>query len=613
MSGIAGFYQSNLDFTQNPMWQSRLESMKSSLLHRGPDENGILLFPHAGLAQTHLAVREIGSGRLPMQKKMGDGHVSIVYDGELFNRTELKDMLTFYPLEWESKSDAEIILNGYMAVGFSFFQKLNGVFAFAVYDTASDTLMLVRDPLGAKPLFFQQTEDCFIFGSEAKALFAYGIQPKINLQSFQEIFGLGPARTPGLGVFSGMHEVLPGHIIVLTPSSCTSAAYFCLRALEHTDSYTQTVEKTTWLVTDSILRQMEADAPICTFLSGGLDSSLVSAVCAHELKKQGKTLDTFSFDFRDNASHFQPNSFQSTLDRPFVDIMADTIHSNHTFLECDSITQADYLYQAVDARDLPCMADVESSLLYFCSLVAGKNKVALTGECADELFGGYPWFHREELWSLNTFPWSSDLSARTSLLKADFLEQLKLPEYVAHAYETSLAQTPHLEGEDPLQKRLREISWLNIQWFMATLLNRMDRAAAFGGMAARIPFADLRILQYTYNIPWSMKRSGGVVKHLLVEAGRDYLPDAIRHRKKSPYPKTYDSGYEKLLASRLTERLSDSASPLASLLDPEKTKAFIAGKNDYGKPWYGQLMAGPQMLAYLLQLDYWMEKYKLNI
>jgi len=612
MCGLAGFYQPNQDFTNNPLWQNRLNSMKESLIHRGVNENDTLLYPHAGLAHSRLSIIDLEGGHQPMTKRTGEYSCSIVYNGELYNMAMLREILALYPLVWENSSDTEVILNGYIAMGMDFIKLLNGIFAFAIYDEKKNSLLLARDSLGVKPLFYQKTEECFVFGSEQKALFAYGIKPSVNRDSFCEILGLGPARTPGHGVFDGMRELLPGHMILQTPSYCKSVAYFELKGEEHTDSYQETVEKVSWLLQDSVKRQMVSDVPICTFLSGGLDSSLVSAICQKELKARGKTLNTFSFDFVDNNINFKPNAFQSSLDRPFVDIMVGAIGSNHTYLECDNKTQADYLLKAVDARDLPCMADVESSLLYFCSLVAKEYKVALTGECADEIFGGYPWFHREDMWKQNLFPWSYDLNVRTALLKEDFRESLHLEEYVQKAYDKSVAKTPRFEGDNAAEARRREIAWLNIRWFMATLLNRMDRTSMYSGLEARVPYADCRILQYVYNIPWEMKCREGVAKSLLIEAGEGLLPAQVLHRKKSPYPKTYDVGYEKLLGERLMDRVHDHSSPLRQIVDVEKVAAFIAGGFNYGAPWYGQLMAGPQMLAYLLQIDYWMEKYGLS-
>ncbi|MDR2043414.1 MAG: asparagine synthase (glutamine-hydrolyzing) [Clostridium sp.] len=612
MCGIAGFYHPKEKFTENPVWQERLESMKTSLLHRGKNDNDTILYSHAALAHTRLSIIDLEGGHQPMTKRLGEYGCSIVYNGELYNAAALRGILALYPLTWETACDTEVILNGYLAMGEDFVKLLNGIFAFAIYDERQEKLLLARDPLGVKPLFYQQTDGYFVFGSEQKALFAFGIRPVVSRDGFCEVFGLGPARTPGHGVFREMKEVLPGQLIRQGADGCGENTYFELKAWEHTDTYPETVEKVKWLIADSVKRQMVSDVPICTFLSGGLDSSLVTALCQKELQANGQRVNTFSFDFVDNQIHFRPNAFQSSLDRPYVDIMADAAGSNHVYLECDSRTQADYLDRAVDARDLPCMADVESSLLYFCSLVAKEYKVALTGETADEIFGGYPWFHREEMWKRNLFPWSYDLDARTALLKKEFLEFLELPEYVREAYDRSVAETPRLEGDHPAERRRREISWLNIRWFMATLLNRMDRTSMYSGLEARVPYADCRILQYVYNIPWEMKCKGGVTKSLLIEAGEGLLPDSILHRRKSPYPKTYDAAYEKLLGERLLERLHEASSPLAGIVDAAKAEAFIEGGFHYGKPWYGQLMAGPQMLAYLLQIDYWMKKYGLT-
>lgn len=615
MCGIAGFYQTHFDYTasltQNGKWTEKLLSMKKSLLHRGPDENGIQLYPHAGLAHTRLSIIDLKSGHQPMTKKDQERHCTIIYNGEIYNTGELRDILSYYRLHWETTSDTEVILNGYLAMGTPFFSLLNGIYAFAIYDEGEDSIYLVRDHLGVKPLFYQKTEDTLVFGSEPKALFAYGITPGLDTESFGEVLGLGPARTPGHGVFAGMKELLPGHFLCAKGEKVIDCCYWQLLAAPHEDSYEETVEKVSWLIEDSICRQMISDIPICTFLSGGLDSSLVSAFCQKHLKNEGKTLTTYSFDFVDNDKNFKPNSFQSSMDRPFVDIMKKHIGSNHLYLECDNQIQADYLYRAVDARDLPCMADVESSLLYFCEQVAGHHKVALTGECADEIFGGYPWFHREEMWQQNLFPWSYDLSPRLSLLRDDFLKKYDIAGYVQNAYDCSLAETPRLPGEDKREARRREISWLNIRWFMATLLNRMDRTSMASGLEARVPFADYRILQYVYNIPWDMKCHNGQTKSLLVEAGKKVLPPEILYRKKSPYPKTYDPAYENLLKDRLLAVLADSNAPLHHIVDASKIGKFLNTPSDYGRPWYGQLMAGPQMSAYLLQLNYWLEKYSL--
>ena len=361
---------------------------------------------------------------------------------------------------------------------------------------------------------------------------------------------------------------------------------------------------------DAVCRQMKPDSPVCAFLSGGVDSSLVSAICARELKKKNKQLTTFSFDFTGNDKNFKANSFQPSLDRPYVEKMAAYLDSDHHFLECSAKDQFDLLEASVLAHDLPAMADVDSSLMYFCSQVAPLSPAALTGECADEIFGGYPWFHREECFQASTFPWTMDLKARQVLLSDDFLSELNMEEYVKNRYEASLAQVPALPGESPTEARRREISYLNLRWFMQTLLDRMDRASMHSGLKARVPFADYRIIEYLWNVPWEMKARDGIVKNLLRQAGRGQLPDEVLFRKKSPYPKTYDTAYEALLSARVREILEDSSSPVLPFIDKKKVLAFLASPSDYGKPWYGQLMAAPQMMAYLIQIDFWLRQYR---
>ncbi len=324
-------------------------------------------------------------------------------------------------------------------------------------------------------------------------------------------------------------------------------------------------------------------------------------------------LNTFSFDFENNDRYFRSNAFQPSQDRPWVDQMVKFSQTRHRYLECKRSDLLEALYRAVDARDLPCMADVESSMLYFCSLVANFNQVALTGECADEIFGGYPWFHKQECLNAQTFPWSMDLSARTALLSDATIAELRLKEYVQQAYQNTIEQTPRLLGESAQERRRREIAYLNLKWFMATLLDRMDRTSMHVGLEARVPFADHRIVEYVFNVPWEMKCRGGLVKGLLREAADGLLPDEILYRRKSPYPKTYDPDYENLLGKELLTQISDNNAPICAFIDKAKVARFLNSPTDYGKPFYGQLMAGPQMLAFMLQVNYWLKRYHVTI
>ena len=547
--------------------------------------------------------------------KSGSGQTfAIVYNGELYNTDELRQELMAAGYSFQTSSDTEVILAGYMEYGPDFVKRLNGIFAFAIMDTALNRLCLFRDRAGVKPLFYTVRGEELIFSSELKGILAYpGVKAQLDRRGLNEVFSIGPARTYGCGVLKDMEELLPGHYLICTPDGIRQQSYWKLVSRPHEDSYERTIEKTSFLVEDSVRRQMVSDVPICTFLSGGVDSSLVSAIFAKELKKQGKRLTTFSFDFVDNDKFFRANSFQPSEDRPYVDQMVKFLDSDHHYLECGNLTQADRLFDSVLAHDLPAMGDIDSSMLQFCSMVKEHNKVALTGECADEIFGGYPWFHKKECFEAHTFPWTMDLAPRKALLDDNFLEYLDMDRYVLDTYERSVAETPVLAEDSPEEARRREIAWLNLRWFMQTLLNRMDRTSMYSGLEARVPLADHRIVEYIFNVPWSMKCPDGIVKGLLRHAGEGYLPKEVLWRKKSPYPKTYDPAYENLLGDRLKEVLADPNAPIRPILDTRKVHAFLESPSDYGKPFYGQLMAGPQMLAYMLQVNYWLEKYKIRI
>ncbi|UWP60182.1 asparagine synthase (glutamine-hydrolyzing) [Ruminococcus gauvreauii] len=615
MCGIAGFCDYTEDYQRvGSNWLPVLKKMNRVLKHRGPDEDGIFIERHCALAHVRLSILDLAGGHQPMTRCEGLGKCTISYNGEIYNMPELRGELLADGIKLSTTSDTEVILAGYMRYGWEYVKRLNGIFSFAIWDGRTDKLLLFRDRAGVKPLFYCKKKHSLIFSSEIKGILQYpGMDAVLDREGLCEIFGLGPAKSYGKGVLKGIEELLPGHFMEYDRSGMRTHCYWKLVSQPHTDSYEKTVEKTAWLVTDAVRSQMLSDVPVCTFLSGGVDSSLVTAICARECERQGKVLDTFSFDFKDNDKNFKANSFQPSQDRPYVDQMVDFAGTRHRYLECTNRDLYEHLFEAVDARDLPCMADVESSMLYFCRQVAQYDKVTLTGECADEIFGGYPWFHKQECFDADIFPWSMDFEMRRMLLKDEVLRELPLEEYAKAAYQKTVDETPVLPGENAREARRREISYLNLKWFMQTLLDRMDRTSMHSGLEARVPFADHRIIEYVWNVPWDMKCRGGVVKGLLRAAGEEVLPHEILYRKKSPYPKTYDPDYEHLLKSRLMEVMSDSNAPLTALIDRKKAEAFIQTPSDYGRPFYGQLMAGPQLIAYLLQINYWLEHYRIRM
>ncbi len=611
MCSIAGFYHPSAQFlAKQAEFEHILQKMCQIQAHRGPDDSGTFLSGSCGLSHTRLSIIDLKNGKQPMTRSRSGHPYHIVYNGEIYNTDTLRQALSERGVTPQTSSDTEIILLSYLTFGPEFVKELDGIFAFAIYDERHKTLTLYRDSFGVKPLFYTIYDGTLVFSSELKGLFCFpGIRARLDAGGLNELFGLGPARTPGNGVFKDIFELKPGTSMTCSSLGFHTHTYFQLASRPHEDSYEDTIEKTRFLITDAIKRQMVSDVPVCTFLSGGVDSSLVSAVCTKELKAQGQRLATYSFDFTENDKYFQANSFQPSLDRPYVDKMAGFLHSDHRYLECGSQTQADLLYESVDAHDLPCMADVDSSLLYFCGEVSKNHKVVLTGECADEVFGGYPWFHKESFLTCHTFPWTPDLSPRTQLLNPQLLEVLDMEQYVQNAYETAISEIQLLPEDNETEASRRRISYLNIRFFMQTLLNRMDRTSMHSGLEARVPFADRALVTYVFNIPWEMKAKDGIVKNVLRQAARTLLPDEILFRKKSPYPKTYHPAYEKLLAQRLTDVLAQPDCPLVPLVDKKALMQFLERPKDYGKPWYGQLMAGPQMTAYLLQTEYFLRKY----
>ncbi len=618
MCGISGFCSLKENYSVSAERAAdcmcTLKKMRRALACRGDDQTGEYLCEHTGLSHTRLSIRDISGGMQPMVKMRGGKEYAIVFNGEIYNTDELTRALTAAGFVFETTCDTEVILYAYMEYGVKCVDYLNGIFAFAIWDGAKNILMLARDRAGVKPLFYTVRNGEIIFASEIKALFAHPqVKPKITLDGLREIFGIGPARTHGCGVFDGVSEIVPGYFALFGEKGMEFHQYWDLKSDHHTDSYKKTVETVSYLVRDAITRQMISDVPVCSFLSGGIDSSIVTAVAADFMERSGGQLNTFSFDFKGNDEYFTSNSFQPERDKPYVDIMLSHIHTNHSYLECDEKRLAELLYDAVIAKDLPGMADVDASMLYFCRLVKRKNKVALTGECADEIFGGYPWFYREDLLNGDGFPWSKNISARECLLRDDFIARLDLESYVSERYREAVKKVPKLEGEAPEEAKRSEITYLNIKWFMQTLLDRMDRTSMYSGLEARVPFADHRIMEYVFNVPWEMKRRDGVEKSLLRDAFADIIPKELLYRKKSPYPKTYNPAYEKIVSERLTAAVSNSKNPLNEFIDREKVLRFLEKPNEYGKPWFGQLMTAVQLAAYTLQFGMWLDEYKPEI
>ncbi|MDE6730217.1 MAG: asparagine synthase (glutamine-hydrolyzing), partial [Oscillospiraceae bacterium] len=565
MCGIAGM----IDFTQDLRTQENIcKEMQNAIIRRGPDQNGIFLSEHVALVHTRLAVIDPVSGIQPMSLTIPEQQetYTIIYNGELYNTQELRKDLETKGCQFRTNSDTEVILQAYAVYGADCVKKCNGIFAFAIWEASRQRLFLARDRIGVKPLFYYQNPEypALIFGSELKAILKHPDVPhEIDLNGISQVLLFGPGRTPGCGVFRHMHEILPAHYAYYSQKSGLEInCYWKLEAKEHTENFAQTAEHVRFLVTDAIKRQLVSDVPIGTFLSGGLDSSLISSVAAREFQKQGRTLHTFSVDYRDNDKYFQKSKFQPNSDPAYIRIMQEYLHAEHHWTVIDTPQLAAALFQAVEARDLPGMADVDASLLAFCKEIKNHVTVALSGECADELFGGYPWYRDPEIREAYGFPWSQSTDYRLHFAKPEIAELLKQRNDIHREYQNTLDRTALLSGESPTEKRMREMMRLNLDWFMQTLLDRKDRMSMWNALEVRVPFCDYRIAQYLYNIPWEFKEYQGYEKGLLREAMKDYLPDEILWRKKSPYPKTHNPNYLMAVTKLLEDRLQNPDAPI---------------------------------------------------
>ena len=616
MSGFSGFYQTKNSFLNNPdYYYSLLDKMRLAQIHRGNCEDSILLTTNCGLVHNHFEDKKISKPVFrPFTVRLYGKTFHIAFAGELYNKKALQKDLKEYDYTFDTDTEEELVLYGFVQYGTEFFKKLEGVFSFVICEEDDRRLYLVRDGFGCKPLFYAYLNDTLIFATEIKALLVHPyVKPVLKRDGLNEILSLGPARSPGSGVFENIYEICPGEWMCVSGCGLYKETYWRMKAKPHTDSYEATVAQTAELLNNAIKRQCINDGSIGSLLSGGVDSSVVTAVGAKHFAGSDIPFRTFSFDYKDNADYFQSNAFQPSMDRPYVDIMATTLGTTHRYLECTQEDLFNHLKASVKAHDLPSMADVDSSLLYFCKQVKEDADIVLTGECADEVFGGYPWFHREDLLEIDTFPWTPSTEPRTRLLKKEFVEHLEMNDYIQNAFHSTLRQIDYLPCESDSAKAKRRNGYLSLYWFMVTLLNRMERCSAQADLTARVPFADRSLAEYIYNAPWDMKQRNGTVKNLLREAYRGIVPVEVLFRKKSPYPKTYHPAYEQLLRHSLTEIVSDTASPLHEFVDTIALNAFMTEKKDLGAPWYGQLMAGPQMMAYLIQIDFWLREYKIKI
>lgn len=604
MCGIAGAISFKEDMRED---MKIYENIQHALLRRGPDQRGIVLTKEAALIHTRLAVIDIQNGRQPMSY----GKYTIVYNGELYNTAEIRRELE-KDFEFDTHSDTEVVLKSFIKWGEKCLDKFNGIFAFAVYDENKHSLFLARDRIGVKPLFYYKNNDKLIFASEIPALLEHPDVPhEIDAQGASELILISPSRTASCGVIRGIKEVKAGWCGYYTAEGLKLHEYWRLKAYELNETFDQTAEHVRELVLDSIRRQLVSDVPVCTFLSGGLDSSLISSVASAEMRKHGKILDTFSIDYRDNDKYFQKSHFQPNSDPEYINCMAEYLGTNHHWTVVDTPELVSALYDATEARGLPAMADVDASMLIFCHEIKKHGTVALSGECADEIFGGYPWYRDKDIRETDGFPWAQSTAYRKSFLSDYYAEKINAEEYVYSAYRKTADYAMKLPSDSPLEYRMREMTQLNFDWFMQNLLERKDRMSMYSGLEVRVPFCDYRIAEYLYNVPWEYKDYQGREKGLLREAMKEWLPEKVLWRKKSPYPKTHNPAFLDAVTEKLKLILEEKDNALFELVKREALEKLV--RHEDRVQWYGQLMNLPQTIAFFIQLEYWLKRYDIKL
>ena len=606
MGGIAGWVDYSGKLTNE---SNDLKKMVGQLAHGAPDFEGFWISEHTLIGSSWRA-NEGEQFSQPVICKRGNDNCALVYTGEIYNVSELIHELELKGNAFTQKSAGEVILRSYIEWGEDCGAKLNGVFTIAVRDAARDSLFIARDRLGVKPLFYTRANGKFIFASELKSLLQHGdVRPALGRQGLAELFVIGPARTPGCGIFEGVYELKPGEAMTILPDGEKKKKYWRLESRPHEAHFGETAGAVRELFIDAVRRQVLHGGKMAFMLSGGVDSSAICSVASRECEDK---ITTLSVDYLDNDINFAVNAFQPNSDAPWIKRVSEYLDAENLRCVLDTPELYGAIYDAVRARDLPGMADIDSSLLLFSKFIKNHADVALTGECADEIFGGYPWFYRNL--ERETFPWSQLLDEKAGIYSDELINFINPAEYAEARYQEALDEVPLLAGESEEEQRARKIAYMTLTRWAPTLLDRQELMSGYAGLTLRAPFSDYRLVEYMWNVPWSMKYYRNREKGLLRFALEGILPKDVLWRKKSPYPKTHNPSYIEILKSAVLSLRDDPSAPVGQFIDREKLRSLALGMTSgTDLPWFGQLMNAPQLLAYILQVNFWLKEYRVEI
>lgn len=607
----------------NPKGNNKtIEKMTSKLINRGPNFQDTYIDENVALGHTRLSILDLSSaGNQPMKISYNGNEYIIVYNGEIYNQDEIKSILKEKKIQIKTKCDTELVLLLYIIFGEKVVNFLNGIFAFSIYNKNLNTLFFARDHLGIKPLFYTNPNSNlpFVFASEIKGILAHEeVNAILDREGLKEMFAVGPCHTPGKTFFKDIFELKAGHYAIYKNNTFKTRKYWDLPTYEIKDDEETIIKNIHDMLVSSTKRQLISDVPICTMLSGGIDSSILTKIANDNIKD----LTTFSIDFDGNDKNFVANSYQSSRDSVYVDIMKNYLKTNHINITLDNSYLFDMLEKSLIARDMPGMADIDSSMYAFCNSISKNNfKVCISGECSDEIFGGYPWFykkHLKEAFYENKFPWALSNNLRSNIVNPKLLTKRDIDDYVELSIKSTLKNVV-LNSDDKDENYFRSVNYLTIKWFMNTLIERTDRMSMANSLEVRVPYADYKFFEYIYNIPASLKlkkesdETKVVEKNLLRKAFEGEIPNEVLYRKKSPFPKTYDPVYLKLVEDTLTKILNNENSKINKIINKNFVLDMIKMHGEsITENWFGQLMTYPQTLAYLIQIEMWLNIYNIK-
>lgn len=558
----------------------------------------------------------------PMKLTYNDNVYIINYSGMLYNKDEIMDLIKKNGYTTKTNTDDELILILYICYKEKLLNFINGSFSFSIFNKKEGSIFLARDHLGISPLFYTETKNGFpfIFASSLKPILS---NPKIDKildkDGIKELFALGPAHTPGKTYFKDILEIEPGHYAIYQKNKLKIYKYWDLPVYKITDDEKTIIKKVHDMLILSTKQNINTNKKVCTMLSGGIDSSILSKIVNDNVKN----LKTFSLDFEGNDKNFIANSYQLSRDNKYIDIMKNYLNTNHTSILLNNTYLFDLLHDVTIARDMPGMADIDCSMYAFClSIVQNGYEVCISGECSDEIFGGYPWYYRENLKNAffnNNFPWAISNDLRAKLVNSQILSENEINDYIKDSIDKNLKNID-FNSNDENENYFKKVNYLTIKYFMNTLIERTNRTSSMAGLDVRIPYANYKFFEYIYNIPAYLKLGKCyeekilTEKYLLREAFRGEIPNEILFRKKSPFPKTYDKEYLMLVENKMIEILNNPLSKINRIINKNYILNMIQmhGEN-MTQNLFGQLMTYPQTLAYLIQIEIWLNEYDVKI